>query len=189
MDVFILLKNNTMDSLFFNRPFFSKTSLEKLVLELWENFIPYTRRRFRRNEGIGCPTRLRPSSTPLCVGVVWPHSSIPSPIPGRPPGGKRGLQGLLGYLVSNAEKMQAVWESEVLSEEEKRPRNLKWCQKESGPTRHLESWVMNLKIFIFSLSAFVLCCQFIPSGCPVVVYRECSRASADLGKPYLKLES
>lgn len=68
-------------------------------------------------------------------------------------------------------------------------RNLKWCQKESGLTRPLESWVMNLKTSKFSLSAFALCYQFIPSGCPIVVYRVLSRDTANLEKPYLKLES
>lgn len=51
------------------------------------------------------------------------------------------------------------------------------------------SWVTNLKTSKFSLSAFVLCYQFISSGCPVVVYRLLSKATANLGKLYLKLES
>ena len=49
-DVFILLENNMMDPLFLYRLFCSETSMKKLALELWKNFIPYTGRKFKRNE-------------------------------------------------------------------------------------------------------------------------------------------
>lgn len=122
-------------------------------------------------ERVGCLTCVRSGGSAVCE--IWPgHISLfPRCIPGRGAGMRRGFQGSSGYFIWNAKKIQVVWESEVLSEEEKRPTGI-WngVRRNQGQpgTQNPGSCVWKPPN---TVSAFVLCSQFVLFCCPVVVYR------------------
>lgn len=172
--------------------FFSKASIERLVFELWKKFILCTAENsWIIERELGAWPVLRSGGRAVCE--IWPgHISVfPRCIPGRGAGMRRGFQGSSGYFIWNAKKSQVVWESEVLSEEEKRPTGI-W----NGVRRNQgQPGAQNSGSRVWkppnTVSAFVLCSQFVLFCCPVVVYRVAgllSRVTADLRKPCPKLE-
>lgn len=118
-------------------------------------------------ERIGCPTYVRPSGRLICVGLIWPHSPFPSPMPRRIQEWGED-QGSSGYLVRNVKEMQALSESDVLAGEEKRLKgiwNVARRNQDQPSTWNLYHVSENFQILSLCLCTLLTVYSFMMPSC------------------------